>query len=360
VLTLAVKLAPDMEQAKALLETLEAFNAACNYLGEIAFRLKTASKYKLQHEAYQDVRERFHLSAQMAIRAISKTCEAYKRDRSIQPHFRPHGAMCYDERIMAWKAADRVSLLTLSGRVVVPCRYGAYQAARIERRQGQADLVYRDGVFYLFVTVDVPEAEPFDPEGFLGVDLGIVNIATDSDGAQHSGAVVNGLRHRHRRLRQKLQKKGTKSARRLLRHRRRKEARFARHVNHCLSKEIVANAKDTKRALALEDLQGIRARCTVRKAQRATFSSWSFFQLRSFITYKAQREGVPVVLVDPRNTSRECPTCGHTDKRNRPSQSVFCCTSCGFAGPADVIAAGNIARRAAVNRPYVSETALAA
>ncbi|MCC6442113.1 MAG: transposase [Armatimonadetes bacterium] len=339
------------------METLAAFNAACNYLGEIAFRLKTANKYRLQQEAYHDVRDRFGLSSQMAVRAIAKTCEAYKRDRMIRPTFRHHGAMVYDERIMAWKSADTVSLLTLSGRIVVPVRYSSYQAARLDRRQGQADLVYRDGTFYLYVTVDVPEADPFDPEGFLGVDLGMVNIATDSDGTQHSGAVVNGLRHRHRRLRKRLQAKGTKSSRRLLKQRRRKESRFARHTNHVIGKQIVANAKDTKRAIALEDLQGIRDRCTVRKAQRATFSSWSLFQLRSFIAYKAQREGVPVVYVDPRNTSRTCPICGHVDKRNRPTQSRFLCTSCGFAGLADVIAAGNISRRAALSQPYASEIA---
>jgi hypothetical protein len=46
--------------------------------------------------------------------------------------------------------------------------------------------------------------------------------------------------------------------------------------------------------------------------------------------------------VDPANTSRTCPVCGHVDKRNRRSQSEFRCRRCGHAGPADVIAARNI------------------
>ncbi|WP_205743392.1 RNA-guided endonuclease TnpB family protein [Geobacter sp. FeAm09] len=136
-----------------------------------------------------------------------------------------------------------------------------------------------------------------------------------------------------------------------------KESRFARDVNHCISKSIVARAQGTGKGIALEDLTHIRSRITARRSQRATLHSWSFGQLRAFIMYKAEVLGIPVSLVDPRNTSRECPTCGHTAKENRKSQSKFLCTSCGHAGVADVIAAGNIARRAEVSRPNVAKAA---
>ncbi|MER3403220.1 MAG: transposase, partial [Armatimonadota bacterium] len=77
-------------------------------------------------------------------------------------------------------------------------------------------------------------------------------------------------------------------------------------------------------------------------------------QLRSFIEYKARLAGVPVVIVGPRNTSRTCPACGHVAKANRPTQAQFRCVECGFAGPADTIAARNIASRAVVMRPYAA------
>jgi putative transposase len=357
--TLLVKLGPSPEQAAWLLRTMEAFNAACDYLAGVAFSLSSANKYKLQHEAYHAVRDRFGLSSQMAVRAISKVCEAFKRDRTKRPEFRPHGAMPYDERIMAWKGLDRVSLLTLFGRVLIPVRFSAYQAERLDQRRGQADLVYRDGLWLLLVTIDAPEGEPLDPEEVLGVDLGIVNVATDSDGNQYSGATILGLRRRHRRTRTRLQSKGTKSAKRLLKKRRRQEARFQRHENHQISKQIVARAKDTKRAIALEDLTHIRQRIRSRKPQRATLSSWAFAQLRAFIAYKAQAAGVPVFLVDPRNTSRTCPACGHVEKANRKSQARFLCVSCGCAGNADRIAAENI-RRAALSLPDAAPSGVAA
>lgn len=78
-------------------------------------------------------------------------------------------------------------------------------------------------------------------------------------------------------------------------------------------------------------------------------------QLRQFISYKASLAGVPVVFVDPRNTSRRCPYCGHLAKKNHRTRDAFCCIQCGFTGPSDHIAAINIAARAPVNVPIVSE-----
>lgn len=345
-LTLAVRLHPSPEQAERLLRTMRAFNTACDFIAARAFAERSANKLKLQKLAYAEVRERFGLSAQMAIRAIAKVCEAYKRDREVEPTFRPLGAIAYDQRILSWKGIDRVSLLTLDGREVMPFVMGGYQRERWRNARGQADLVYRDGRFFLHVVAEVGEADPFEPQGWLGVDLGIVNIASDSDGGNHAGGHLNGLRARHDRLRTKLQKKGTKSAKRLLKQRRRKESRLAADVNHRISKQLVRTAHDTGRGVALEDLKGIRERVTVQRRQRRKLHSWAFSQLAVFIRYKARLAGVPVVLVDPRNTSRQCPCCGAVDKANRPERDRFRCVSCGHAGPADTIAARNIALRA--------------
>jgi transposase len=99
-------------------------------------------------------------------------------------------------------------------------------------------------------------------------------------------------------------------------------------------------------------LSGIHDRITVRHSQRRQHDSWAFRQLRTFIEYKAKLAGVVIRLVDPRNTSRTCPVCGCVDKRNRASQAIFSCVSCGFSSPTDTVAAGNISRRALVNVLY--------
>lgn len=353
-LVATIKLLPTAEQVQSLLATMERVNAACEWIGERAFELHSADKFRLHGLYYQTIRSQFGLSAQMAVRAIGKVCDAYKRDRSKRPHFKPHGAIAYDQRILSFKAADRISILTLYGRILVPFVAGAYHRARLEGVRGQADLVLRKSKWFLYVTVEVPDGAPVEPKGWLGVDLGIRNLAVDSDGEQHSGAGVEAVRQQLYRLRSDLQSCGTKSAKRHLKRLSGHETRFRAYVNHTISKRIVAKAKGTGRGIALEDLRGIRDRVTVKKSQRAMISGWAFFQLRSFVDYKARLAGVPVVTVDPRDTSRTCPRCTHVDRANRRSQSEFCCKSCGFTGHADHVGAINIARRAVVNQPIVS------
>jgi putative transposase len=349
--TLLVKLVPTTDQHASLLRTLETFNAACNAIAAIAFAERCANKIALQRLVYYDIREQFGLSSQMTIRAISKVSEAYKRDKKIQPRFRPHGAMVYDERICSFPRIDRVSLLTLDGRVEVPFRFGAYAEGTLQRTRGQADLLYRDGTFLLAITVDAPEPTPTESNEFLGVDLGIIQLATTSDGeflnysAGPKHGHVNQVRARYSRFRQKLQKKGTKSAKRLLKKRSGREKRFSKDVNHCLSKAVVSTAKGTGRGIALEDLTHIRSRVNGSQRHRRVLHTWSFFQLRAFIAYKAALAGVRVIYVNPAYTSQTCSACGHREKANRKSQSKFLCRSCGFSAHADVNAAVNIRAR---------------
>jgi IS605 OrfB family transposase len=349
--TLLVKLAPTPEQHDALLRTLKVFNAACNAIAGVAFRERCANKIELQKLLYYDIRKQFGLSSQMTIRAISKVTETYKRDKQRQPHFCTRGAMIYDERICSFPDVDHVSLLTLDGRVLLPIRFGAYAKDLMQCPRGQLGLLYRtrSNTFLLAITINSPEPPITNANDFIGVDLGIIQLATTSDGEflNHASgpkhAHVNQVRARYSRFRQKLQKKGTKSAKRLLRKRSGREKRFTRDVNHCLSKAIVNTAKGTSRGIALEDLQGIRARAkgTV-KRQRRVLHSWSFFQLRAFIAYKAALAGVQVVYINPAFTSQTCSACGHCEKANRRTQSQFLCHSCGFSAHADVNAAVNI------------------
>lgn len=353
--TLAVKLAPMPDQHAALLATMERFNAACDWLASVAFRERCANKIELQKLAYYEARATFGLASQLTIRAIGKTVEAYKRDKAIQPRFKPHGAIPYDQRIMSWRGIEAVSLLTLSGRVIVPIRFGAYQAARLDRARGQADLVYRDGTFFLYCTLETPEPTPVEAEDYLGVDMGIVNIAVDSDGVVYSGEAVERNRRIFAHRRRNLQRRGTKSAKRKLKTIKRAQSRYQTDTNHVISKRVIAIAKGTGRGIAVEDLGGIRDRTTVRRRQRARHANWSFFQLRSFLEYKARAAGVPCVAVDPRGTSRTCPECGYVAKANRVSQARFVCGQCAFVGVADHVAARNISfrARAAVMLPMV-------
>lgn len=354
-LTAAIQLLPTPEQADALKRTLETANAACDYISQVAWESKTFRQFAIHKLTYQAVRETFHLAAQLAVRCIGKVADAYKLFRKTQRAFQPHGAVPYDDRILSYNLkGSEVSIWTLDGRQAIPFVCGERQRELLATQRGETDLAFVRGKWYLFVACEVETPSPIDAEGALGVDLGIVNLATDSDGEHFSGERVERRRQWYQGRRQALQKIGTKSAKRRLKQLAGRQRRFQKDTNHTISKRLVAKAERTKRAIALEDLSGIRQRARVKgPKQRARHSNWAFGQLRAYITYKAQRAGVTVSFVDPAYTSQRCSACGHTERRNRRSQAEFCCVVCGHASPADYNAAINI-ERAAVNRPMVS------
>lgn len=364
-LTLQVQLLPDARQAVALRETLARFNEAASWLAKRAFELRSANKIELQQLHYREIRDTFGLSAQMTVRCIAQVCEAYKRDKKKLPKFRRTASMPFDQRMMSFKGIDRVSLLTLQGRVIVPFVMGAYQRERFTNAKGQCDLVLRkDGKWFLLVTVDLPDKAPTPATDFIGVDLGVARLATTSDGEHFSGTNVESVRERYHTRRQTLQHAASrkkmrgerpKAIRRALKRTKSKEANFRRHENHVISKQLVELATDTKRGIALEELSGIRSRTQFRKAQRAKMSGWAFSQLRTFLAYKAQLAGVSLALVDPRNTSRTCNECSHCEKANRQTQDKFLCKACGHAANADENAARNIRARASVSALMFSE-----
>lgn len=351
-LTVKVKLLTSQAQHDDLLKTMERFNEACNYISDVAWSNKAFGKIGLQKILYYDIREKFGLSSQMVVRAVGKVSESYQIDRSIKRTFKPHGAVVYDQRILAIKGADRISILTLDGRTLVPIVYGEYRTLEQNRIKGQADLIYIDGIFYLMLVIDIPEERQIEtPDGVLGVDLGIVNLATTNDGIKFSGSKCELVRRHYASLKARLQAVGTWDAKKHLKRISRVERRFKKDTNHCISKQIVETAKGTNRIIALEDLKGIRSSSTVLKSMRSVLGKWAFYELASFIQYKARIVGVPVTFVDPKYTSQQCSVCGFISKENRKSQSEFVCLKCGHSENADINAAKNIAFRAAVNQP---------
>ena len=354
-----VKLMATPDQVIVLKRTLETANAACDYISDLAWEHHCFKRYELQKRFYQKIREKFpDLSSQVVIRCIAKVTDAYKLDRKTKRAFRPQGSISYDQRILSWRTKQDepvVSIWSLEGRLKILAAFGPCQKAMIEHGlRGAADLIYREGAFYLHQVCEVEEPDPDDPEGWLGIDLGIVNLATTSDGDTFSGKELEARRQWYEKRRAILQSVGTRSAKRALMKLSGRFARFQKHVNHCISKALVGAAKRTSCGIALEDLSGIRKRVRVRRGQRTRHHNWAFHQLGQFVTYKARLAGVAVTLVDPRYTSQLCPVCGHISRANRKSRDWFACSSCGFAAPADHVAAINIAARADVDRPMDS------
>lgn len=335
--TICCRLDVGPEQVAALEQTTYSFAKACNFISQV--RTKTGEKFRfnLHKLCYSKVRSEFGLSANLAVQAIARVA-ANENGKLFEPT-----SVSYDERIFSFREKDwTFSLKTLGGRIRFKAFLGDYQRKHLAgKRPTSATLVKRNGKFFLNVQIKEEAKPEIVADNYLGVDLGIVNLATDSTGQQFSGKQVE--RHRLRRMiaRKQYQRAGTKSAKRRLKKMSGRQARYQKYVNHVISKTIVEKAKALNVGIALEDLSGIRGRVekTVGRDFRQRFGNWGFFQLRQFVEYKARRIGVPVVLVNTAYSSQTCSVCGCCSKANRPTQSVFCCKNCSFSTNADLNAA---------------------
>jgi len=357
--TISIKLDIDGHEA-ALQETQKNFNEAASWISAVCWEEHITNTNTAHHRVYGETRSRFGLGAQLAVCARAKAVEAIRATKvkgsETCPQFGPRGSIRYDARTYRLMSLDRVSINTMQGRVVCKMILGKRQHDMLIDQTwkiGGADLVWRRGTYYLNVTQSKETPPTRETSDTIGVDLGIVNLATDSEGNTFTGTKVHEVRMRYHKRRSELQRVGTRSAKRRLRKLSGREKRFQKDVNHKIAKTLVQKAVVSRKALALEDLTGIRDRTMVRREHRYERHCWAFYQLRMYIAYKAAWAGVPVRFVDPAYTSQMCSQCGHCEKANRQSRASFQCKQCGISLNADYNAAINISR-AAVKQPLAT------
>jgi putative transposase len=314
--TVVCKLAPTPEQVIEVDATLRAFAAACDRIAAVARSIHSTNKVLVQKACYREVRETFGLSANLTIRAIARACAALKVPEKAHSGFDPT-SIDYDARIFSFREWDRTfSLTLLRSRQRIEAKLGERQRSMLRGRKPTAAVLVRrrDGGYYLHVQLTDEAPGPIGVKGVIGLDMGVKNLAVTDDGEAFGGASVEACRQKYQRIRKTCQKTGTKSAKRKLCKVRAKESRYRKDVNHVISRRVIDKAKGTGCAIGIEDLEGIGERTTVKRADRSRMKGWAFFQLRAFLTYKALAEGIPVIPVDPRNTSRTCSGCGHCEK----------------------------------------------
>lgn len=347
-LTLKIKLLPTDEQVNLLLETMKEANAVCNAISDIAWQEKIFNNFKLHHRVYHAYKATFQLSSQMLIRQIAKVADAYKLDKKTKRAFKPLGSIAYDSRIMTYNPNNVVSLWCIGGRQKID--FVCHNLDYIPYIKGEADFVYKKGKFYLFQTVDVPEEDVEDVEEFIGVDMGLLEIASLSNGKNFSSKKLNDYREKRQKVRSSLQSKGTKGSKKVLKRLSGKERTTSTIINHTISKQIVQLAKSEGKGIAIEDLKGIMFSASKKgKKFRTRVGKWSFNQFRSFLTYKCLLNGVKLVAVPPAYTSKTCSNCFHIGNRQGKK---FTCNNCNSVFDADENAAKNIALLgASVNSP---------
>jgi putative transposase len=156
--------------------------------------------------------------------------------------------LAFDDRILTWNRGQQVvSIWTVKGRLKIPFEAGPRQTELLKSRQGESDLILHKGVFYLAATCHVDQPESVDVEGFLGVDPGVGEIAVTSAGKKYSGAHRQGRQASPSPPAQQTAKEADSAAPgENCKELSGREARFAAHTSHVISKQIALRMPDAR------------------------------------------------------------------------------------------------------------------
>jgi hypothetical protein len=248
----------------------------------------------------------------------------------------------------------RISTLEKGHPIQVPVKLAEYHREVLKDKtiNSSVQLNRREGSWWLTLSYDeVVTVQPQPDAPVIGVDVGIANFLTTSDGKRY-GTFNGKLRERQKRDREKrrrkaklracLEKKGvkklpstcSKSGQRLIRH---VKQSINRAVNECFAEHPDAQ-------FAYEHLSIATMKFKAR-TMNAYLRASNLAHIPRQIEWNALKRGVQATKVKSAYSSQECSMCHYVDKRNRPDQQTFCCRACGQTLHADENAARNLAAR---------------
>ena len=339
-----------IEPRQEIINTIVVYKKGLQLCIDTAWEMRIRNNIKLHPFVYQEMKT-LGLPSQLAISCIKQACGIIKKART-KPLINFCSIRYNSPRSFSFKN-NILSISTIKGRIkvpfIIPNCFKDYFSWEVDESLLKIDS--KSKCFFLF-TFSQESTISSGSHRTLGVDLGVHNLAVTSDRQFFNSSQVKQAKRKFKFLRSKLQSKGTRSSRRLLKKISGKEKHFMAWINHNISKEIVSSFDGGK--IVMENLKGIRK---VRRGKKMNYwiSNWSFFQLQSFIQYKAERKGIEFVKVRPNYTSQICSKCGKIGSR---SGSSFVC-HCGFSLNADLNSARNLAspmlekRQANITSPHI-------
>ncbi len=349
------------DEKKQLKALTSRYAEACTYVSQYIFDNGfPLNSVKVQEAKYQDVRNQFNLKSQLTISVMKTVTARYKavKEQLAQKPYKyknEDDKWQYIPRTLEWlykpivfhrpqadlvrnrdynfisnKNGQFLSLNTLEKKRLrvsfdIPKYFEKYFDGKW--KFGTGKLISLSGEWYFHIPMTKHIDKEFSADHVkhvVGIDRGLRFLLTsyDEKGKVNfvSGKEVMRKRDSFQRVRDELQARGTKSAKRVLARISGRENRWMTDVNHRLSKALVDEyGADT--LFVLEDLTGVSfseellTNCS--RGWRRDLRSWAFYQLEQFLSYKAVVVGSSVLKVDPAFTSQRCPKCGRVRKLNR-------------------------------------------
>lgn len=266
ILTISCKLITQEDQLAKLEATLVNFAAACNWINQ-SVEPKLTNNVRIQSLVYEQVRQQFGLSANLAIRAINRVAgnrKTAKQKGKPVKDFKPT-SVDYDARIFAYNEKNQtVSLKLVGSREKFKLSLGSYQIGKLKgKKPTSATLIKtKKGEFFINIQIKDEAPEPIESKDVLGIDLGRTDICVTTQGFKASGKQITKIRNYHSERLAALQQKasqGTRSSRRrcrqLLKRLSRRERLFQKYVNHVVSKTLVQQALATNSVIAKREFR---------------------------------------------------------------------------------------------------------
>ena len=317
--------------------------AACFYARSVWINpgkldAKTQARYTGGSLGYRQKHDMLRLALSTVV-ATRKAAKAHGRPASV-PEFK--GALkvsvnlCKVESFRgSFDFCAKFSGLVKGSPIVIPLK----SHARLNYWLDKTNAKLLDGCVigpnWIVVYVKVPDEEPKPTGDDIGVDTGYNKLLATSEGDFH-GTGMKAACERVRRC-----KPGSKGMRR---------AQRARH--NYVNKSVKSLPWDRMRMVSVEDLTGLKLRTQRKdkssKASRKRMAPWTYRQVLSRIEQLAPEHRVRLVYVDPRDTSRRCPSCGWVAKENRVAEN-FQCVRCNYRADADTVGAVNVLAKATGN-----------
>ncbi len=337
-----------------LVKAIEEFRACVNeWLKAIDELEEKPNRGNLHNLAYKRIKAKFNLHSNVIQDAMNLAIEIWRswsKNGGEQPVF--------DSDCIYFKGVDvkiendgLIVPLRPRERVYLPLYVRKYHRKYLQYKHGRVIITKEGDEFYACISIQVPEKEPFKPQGFLGVDFGYYNIVVVADEKGRELMRVQGdeliqRKEYYEKLRAKRQQRLMKVFRIKDKDFGHKDRNYVNDLNHKIAKELVLTAKRMRKAIVIERLKGLKRSNMKNRSRkiRKILHRWSYHNLIQKIKYKAKLEGVPTIEVSPRNTSKTCSRCGYVYKRFR-NQRLFHCPKCGLIVDRDLNASINIAKK---------------
>jgi putative transposase len=353
-LTIWMRVSPEPNLSQAILGLMRRYREAHTYAVRLVIENRALSLSKAHRLLYDTLKERFGLPSKAAIDCYREAI-AIAKSWLNNPN---RGRVPRTKTLRIW-LTNKYSYRVKDGYVEL---LGGYKLRIIgwDKRydvypSGDATLLFKDSKFILGISKRVPKPAKYVARGVLAVDVNKKHIVVGNSQHEHRFETAVERAQHYKRLAENLQKRYSSARysawvrRRGVRRRIKSFQRKARNIIEDWAKktshEIVALAKRHQYAVAREDLTNLVNNLRkLPKEHRVGLTILSYRRLEQWIDWQCEKNGVPIIVVEPRGTSTTCPMC--SSKLVENIHRRLRCPRCGFEADRDTIAVMNIEKKA--------------